>query len=201
MPGRTGTSRPKRNTSLFSLLRHVTKIETIYIIIKDMDNNLFNPPKALISAFQKFIQDDALRIVETEALNHFQNSFVYQGFTDKSLVKWPKRKIPRRNGKPIGGKTLEKWKARNEGRALLISHASDTKGTHMANSIVGEREPGKVTVIVDKEYAQVHNDGLLAGRPPGFMMPQRRFIGPSEKLEQKIQEKLEKEIEKLIKKF
>lgn len=166
-----------------------------------MNGNLTGPTEAFVSAFQKFIQDDALRIVETEALNHFQNSFVYQGFTDKNLVKWPKRKIPKRNGKQITGKTLEKWKVKNEGRALLISHSSDTKGTHMANTIVGEREPGKVTIIVDKEYAQVHNDGLLSGRPPGFMMPQRRFIGPSEKLEQKIQEKLEKEIDKLIKKF
>ena len=119
-----------------------------------MNENLTGPSEALISAFQKFVQEDALRIVETEALNHFQNSFVYQGFTDKSLVKWPARKIPRRkNGKQITGKTLEKWKAKNDGRALLISHASDTKGTHMANSIVSELAPGKVTIIVDKPYA------------------------------------------------
>lgn len=167
-----------------------------------MNENLTGPSEALISAFQKFIQDDALRIVETEALNHFQNSFVYQGFTDKSLVKWPARKIPRRkNGKQITGKTLEKWKAKNEGRALLISHASDTKGTHLANTFVSELAPGKVTIIVDKPYAQVHNDGLRAGRPPGFTMPQRRFIGPSQKLGEKIQAKFEKEIDKLIKKF
>lgn len=166
-----------------------------------MNENITGPTVAFVSAFQKFVENGALRIVETEALIHFQNSFVYQGFTDKSLVKWPKRKIPKRNGKPITGKTLEKWKAKNEGRALLISHAGDTKGTHMANSIVGEREPGKVTVIADKEYARVHNDGLLSGRPPGFIMPQRQFIGPSKQLEQKIQEKLEKEIDKLIKKF
>lgn len=166
-----------------------------------MDRNLTEPTQAFISAFQKFMQEEALRIVETEALNHFQNSFVYQGFTDKNLVKWPKRKIPKRKGKPITGKTLEKWMAKNEGRALLVSHASDTKGTHLANSITGEREPGKVTITVDKPYAQVHNDGLLSGRPPGFTMPQRQFIGPSEKLEQKIHEKLEKEIDKLIKKF
>lgn len=166
-----------------------------------MNENLTAPSEALISAFQKFFKDDALRIVETEALNHFQNSFVYQGFTDKSLARWPERKIPRRNGKPVTGKTLEKWKTKNEGRALLISHASDTKGTHMANSIVGELIPGKVTITVDKPYAQVHNDGLRAGRPPGFNMPQRQFIGSSEHLEQKIQAKLEKEIDKLIQKF
>ena len=166
-----------------------------------MNENLTGPSEALISTFQKFVQEDALRIVETEALNHFQNSFVYQGFTDKSLVKWPARKIPKRKGKPITGKTLEKWKAKNQGRALLISHTSDTKGTHMANSITSELAPGKVTIVVDKPYAQVHNDGLRAGRPPGFTMPQRQFIGPSEKLEQKIQAKFEKEIDKLIKKF
>ena len=167
-----------------------------------MNENLTGPSEALISTFQKFVQEDALRIVETEALNHFQNSFVYQGFTNKSLVKWPDRKIPRRkNGKQITSKTLEKWKAKNQDRALLISHASDTKGTHMANSITSELAPGKVTIVVDKPYAQVHNDGLRAGRPPGFTMPQRQFIGPSEKLEQKIQAKFDKEIDRLIKKF
>lgn len=71
----------------------------------------------------------------------------------------------------------------------------------MANSITSELAPGKVTIIVDKPYAQVHNDGLRAGRPPGFTMPQRQFIGPSQKLEEKIQAKFEKEIDKLIKKF
>lgn len=166
-----------------------------------MDKNITASAEAFVSAVQKFLQDDALRIVETEALNHFQNSFVDQGFTDKGLVKWPKRKIPRRKGKPISGKTLEKWKAKNEGRALLVSYAGDTKGTHMTNSIVGEQAPGKVTIIVDKPYAQVHNDGLRAGRPPGFTMPQRRFVGPSGQLEQKIQAKFEKEMDKLIKKF
>lgn len=166
-----------------------------------MDKNLITPSESLISAFQKFFQDAALRLVETEALNHFQNSFVNQGFTNKSLVKWPKRKVPKRNGKPISGKSLEKWKAKNEGRALLVSHASDTKGTHLSNSITGERSPGKVVIVVDKPYAKVHNEGLQAGRPPGFQMPQRQFIGPSEKLEKNIRSKLEKEIDKLIKKF
>lgn len=166
-----------------------------------MDKNLTAKSEALISAFQKFAQDDALRIIETEALNHFNDSFTYQGFTDKSLVKWPKRKAPKRKGKPITGKSLERWKEKDQGRAILVSHANDTKGTHLKDSITGEIIPGKVTITVDKPYAQVHNDGLQAGRPPGFTMPQRQFIGPSEKLEEKIHAKFDKEIDKLIKKF
>lgn len=168
-------------------------------------------PEAFISSFQKFLQDDALRIIKEEALIHFNNSFTYQGFTDKNLVKWPKRKVPKRNGKPITGKTLERWRAKDQGRAILVGHSDDTKGTHLMTTITGELAPGMVTIYVDKEnnkksestigYAQVHNDGLKAGRPPGFTMPKRQFIGPSEKLEQKIQAKFEKEITKLIKKF
>lgn len=34
-----------------------------------MDKNNTAPQEALISSFQKFLQDDALRIVEVEALN------------------------------------------------------------------------------------------------------------------------------------
>lgn len=158
-------------------------------------------PEAFISSFQKFLQDDALRIVETEALNHFNNSFTYQGFTDKNLVKWPKRKVPKRNGKPITGKALERWREKDEGRAILVGQSTDTKGVHLKDSITSEITPGRVGIVVDKPYAQVHNDGLKAGRPPGFTMPKRQFIGPSEKLEQKIQAKFEKEITKLIKKF
>lgn len=158
-------------------------------------------PEAFISSFQKFLQDDALRIVETEALNHFNSSFTYQGFTDKSLVKWPKRKVPKRNGKPITGKALERWREKDEGRAILVGQSTDTKGPHLKDSITSEITPGRVGIVVDKPYAQVHNDGLKAGRPPGFTMPKRQFVGPSEKLEQKIQAKFEKEITKLIKKF
>lgn len=166
-----------------------------------MDKDLTGKPEALIGAFQKFVQDDAPRIIETEALNHFNDSFTYQGFTDKSLKKWPKRKAPKRKGKPITGKSLERWKEKDQGRAILVGHANDTKGTHLKDSITGEITPGKVTITVDKPYAQVHNDGLMAGRPPGFTMPKRQFIGPSEKLKKNIQAKLEKEIDKLIKKF
>lgn len=166
-----------------------------------MDKKITAQSETLITAFQKFVQDAAPRIIETEALNHFNDSFTYQGFTDKSLAKWPKRKAPKRKGKPITGKSLERWKEKDQGRAILVSHANDAKGTHLKDSITGEITPGKVTITVDKPYAQVHNDGLRAGRPPGFTMPQRQFIGPSEKLEQKIHAKLEKEIDKLIKKF
>ena len=50
----------------------------------------------LIGEFLKFLADDALRIVEIEAINHFQNRFRYARFTDQSPQKWPKRKAPRK---------------------------------------------------------------------------------------------------------
>jgi phage gpG-like protein len=38
----------------------------------------------------------------------------------------------------------------------------------------------------------VHNEGLQAGRPPGFQMPERRMIGPSEAVENKMLDKIER---------
>lgn len=163
-----------------------------------MKKNITDKQIKTVAATKAFIRHDAPRIIKTEALNAIQDAFSKQGFTDITLKKWDKRKVPKRKGKPITGKALEKWKAKNEGRAILIGHQADTKGGHMKDSFSGKATPEKVTIFSDKVYAEVHNDGLQAGRPPGFQMPERRMIGTSEKVEKKMIDKIKKELHKRL---
>lgn len=159
-----------------------------------MDRNITLPNIQAIEIVKNVIRNDVPRIVKTEALNAIQDSFTNQGFTDKTLKKWPERKVPKRNGKPITGKAREKWEAKNKGRAILVGHATNTEGGHMKDGFTGEATPEKVTIHNDKIYGDVHNEGLQAGRPPGFQMPERRMIGPSEVTEAKMLDKIERVI-------
>jgi len=157
-----------------------------------MDRNIILPNLKAIEIVKDVIRNDVPRIVKTEALNSIQDTFTNQGFTNKTLKKWPKRKVPKRKGKPIKGKALEKWEAKNKGRAILVGHASDTKGGHLKDGFTGEATPERVTIHSDKIYGEVHNEGLQAGRPPGFTMPERRMIGPSETTENNMLDKIER---------
>ena len=163
-----------------------------------MNKNSLSDHIKAVQITKEVVRDDAPRIIKTEALNAIQDAFSNQGFTDKTLKKWDKRKIPKRNGKPITGKALERWKEKNEGRAILVGHQADTKGGHLKNSFTGEATPERVTIYSDKIYGEVHNDGLKAGRPPGFQMPERKMIGESEVTEKKMIEKIEKTLHKRL---
>lgn len=160
-----------------------------------MDRKITLPNIKSIEIVKDVIRSDVSRIVKTEALNAIQDTFTNQGFTDKTLKKWPDRKVPKRKGKPITGKALEKWEAKNKGRAILVGHAADTKGGHMKDGFTGEATPERVIIRSDKIYGEVHNDGLKAGRPPGFQMPERRMIGESEVTEAKMLDKIERTLQ------
>jgi phage gpG-like protein len=135
-----------------------------------------------------------LRIIKVEGLNHFNESFEKGGFTDQSFKKWPDRKAP----KWLTGKKLERWQADNASRATLIGKSTQTEGPHLKDSNTAKILGSGVEFSNDKIYAQVHNDGLLSGRPPGFTMTQRQFIGPSAVLEDNITEKITREINKIL---
>lgn len=157
-----------------------------------MSNN-FDPLRKKIQEIEKFLTSDKpLRIIKVEGLNHFQKSFTNQGFTDKTLKKWPSRKPP----KYLKGVALQKWKAADSARAILVGHASRKMGVHLKDSIEAEIRSNSVTFSTDKIYAQVHNEGLKAGRPPGFTIPQRQYIGQSQVLEESIRSKFIREVNK-----
>jgi phage gpG-like protein len=141
------------------------------------------------------------QVVSAEGLRHFEESWDKQGFTNNNLSKWKKRKPPEKttnkNGKESA--TFKRWKQKNAGRAILVSHQTDTKGTHLKDSLRAESNPKQVIFSTDKPYAQVHNEGGPSGRGTGFIMEQRQFMGPSAALDKKIAAKLDKEITKFLK--
>lgn len=114
------------------------------------------------------------------AVEWFENSFTRQGFTDRRFKRWKKRKP---------------YAPRNEGRAILV----DT-GT-LRRSIRKERVTFRQVRIVSKlPYSAIHNDGLR-GKAWGrheFTMPQRKFMGNSQKLERKMLKFIYKSIDKAL---
>jgi len=143
----------------------------------------------LMKRGQLVIEKKLPTIVKVEAIKHFEESFDNQGFTDKNLVKWKARKKPR----------SPKAQREHSGRALMISHKNQTKGTHLKDSFKGEVVGTKVIISTDKPYAEVHNEGGKAGRGKGFTMTARPFMGPSQALDNKIETKLDKEMNNAFK--
>jgi phage gpG-like protein len=107
----------------------------------------------------------------TLAVGWFQDSFRKQGFTDTGFKRWEKRKRVDR---------------RRPGRAILV----DTG--RLRRSIRKERVTFRQVRIVSKlPYSARHNDGLKG-------MPQRKFMGESQKLERKMLKFIYKSIDKAL---
>ena len=76
------------------------------------------------------IDGDIADIVGTEAVNHYQEGFDNEGFTDQSLERWPE--VKRRQGK---GKSADALRKILTGRSGALR-----------DSIRFDKEPGKVIV-------------------------------------------------------
>lgn len=151
------------------------------------------------------------RIAGALGVAHFKQSFKKQGFTDRSLDKWPERK--RRDGE------------RNR-RAILIKTGALRRSVRIVRM-------GHNRVIVGSElsYAQIHNEGgRISGtqqipqhrrkthtrrvrgrrqsvsehsvsahsRNVNFEIPQRQFLGNSRVLNRKIERKLIQELRRIL---
>jgi phage gpG-like protein len=140
----------------------------------------------LNDALNKDIPD----IVGIEAVNHYQEGFQNEGFTDKALDRWVE--VKRRQGKGKGA---------DAGRKILTGR---TGALH--DSIEYKVEPGKVIVSANPanagagvNYAAVHNFGVNnAGRRRNTTIPKRQFIGESQALNKKIQNAIEEHLKKVI---
>jgi len=142
-------------------------------------------------------------IIAVEGKKHFEQSFDNQGFTDKSIRKWKRRRFGGQRNKKRGGRTkaYSEFLRKDKGRAILVSHQADKKGPHLKDSIRATKTKKQVIFSTDKPYAQVHNEGGHAGRGAGFEMPQRQFMGPSEELNKKIERKITREMDEFFKNF
>jgi phage gpG-like protein len=119
-------------------------------------------------------------IAKVEGLKFIADNFQKEGFEEKkgSYKKWPERKRPKTKKKLIG----EKRGASLKRSWQRSSKAAGTK-TEFTSAL---------------PYAAVHNEGLKAGRPPHFTMPQSQMIGDSEALFERIEKKADSLIDKIM---
>ena len=112
-----------------------------------------------------------------EVAKHFDNSFVNEGFTYNSLMKWRERK------KSYPHKILQKT---GRLRRSIKTKVFTTKSYY------------EVRFSSDVPYADVHNEGLKAGRGRGFTMPKRQFMGYSRSLDLRIKRMYERKITQIF---
>lgn len=132
-----------------------------------------------------------LVVASEEAVQFFQENITgRQGFLDRTVEKWPKRKKVRKKGKFVEN---------DPGRNILVGKGG---GSKLYKSISRTSLSSKRVVIGIKgapaKYASVHNFGLRAGRGRGFIMPKRQFMGESRTLNKKIDRIIRRRIKKIL---
>ena len=160
----------------------------------DFEKDIVRQTKEL----QEFMDNDLLDIIEVEGLNHFEESFDNEGFTDNTLEKWKPRKTTDKKGRDITryrtnkvGKKgqLNSYGRKNKGRAILTGHNSG--GNKLRHSLKADKVSGGVQFSSDKAYAERHNEGKDD-------MPKRQFMGASEQLDKTIIKKIDKTLDKIF---
>jgi phage gpG-like protein len=112
--------------------------------------------QTLLYSFPQKAGDIALRFID--------GNFKAQGYQGASFVKW--KNVQRRMQ---GTKAYKYGKASAKTRNILIGKGRLRRG--FRKQVEGA---GAVRIINDAAYAQVHNEGLQAGRSK-FTMPKRQF--------------------------
>lgn len=146
----------------------------------------------------RYRDEDLPHVVGKEAVDHFKESFMNEGFTDSTVQKWPEVERRKPDSQWYGFSSVNK-KAFSQARATDRILTGETN--ELRNSIDYFLSPGRVTVGTDKVYAAVHQFGQNAkvfGKTP-FKMKARPFIGKSEVLNQAIREKMERDLERIFK--
>lgn len=121
------------------------------------------------------------------ALRHYQKSFSQQGFEDVSLIQW--QEVRRR----IAG-TEEYEEPKNKGlgrRTRKILVGTGRLRRDVANSLK-KTTFTEIKFIVEAPYSGDHNDGV-----PSRRIPQRKFMGSSQKLDAKIENEIMNELNKI----
>lgn len=136
-------------------------------------NNDFSAKMAEIRAKLPDLIKRLPGVAKVEGLRFIADNFAKEGFETKtgSYDTWKKKKDQQ------GKKTLM---GNKRGGSLKRSWQKSTTSSE-----------SQVEFTSQLPYAEVHNEGLKAGRPPGFTMPQRQMIGPSAALDARIEKKFD----------
>ena len=148
--------------------------------------------KQMKANYQRAIQTTSPQKVKVMALEWFNNSFVLQGFTDQSFQPWRPRKKEQR--RLYFGKTAKLKKSDPARRGILVKSAT------LRRTGKGKVQGNAITISYGEgiKYAQIHNDGGMAGRNHAAKIPRRRFIGQSRMLENEINKMATNEINKAL---
>lgn len=109
-------------------------------------------------------------IAKIEGLRFIADNFKHQGFEVKT-------------GQYKG------WAKKKKGKKPTL--IGEKRGGAMRRGWQGESSDTQAVFSSQLPYTEVHNEGLQAGRPPGFTMPERRMIGNSEALSARIEKKFD----------
>lgn len=135
-------------------------------------------------AKEMYVAVNALRSEMTNiTAKHFDNSFVNEGFTYNSLMKWKKRRQPDRFKHKILQKT-------GRLRRSVKSKVFTTKNGF------------EIRFKSNVPYATIHNEGLIGrawGKHP-FKMPKRQFMGYSRVLDLRLQKMFDRKIKTIFNK-
>lgn len=144
--------------------------------------------------------ETALVLIGNEAKNHFVGNFEKQGFDDRTVEKWERRKKFEAKGRGSKKSAKEYGTIRSvrAGRAILVKRG-DLRRSIIRGLI--NKFNLSVKVKTDLDYAKIHNDGLMGrawGKHP-FKMPKRKFIGDSYNLNEKVKKILTAKLDSIFK--
>jgi len=127
------------------------------------------------------------QLMKDMALEHFDNSFRNQGFTDIGFQPWKPRKAEKRVVF-LGSRKRARGKDSAANRAILI------RSGRLRRSIKARMAGKSIIFSSDLPYAQIHNEGGRAGRKLSAKIPRRRFAGRSAMLEADIRRMISREL-------
>jgi len=114
------------------------------------------------------------------AAKHFDDSFVNEGFTYNSLMKWRERK-------------------RDRGKHKILQKTGKLRRSVKSN-VFTTKNGFEIRFRSNVIYAKIHNEGLI-GRAWGkhtFKMPKRQFMGYSRVLDLRLQRLFNRRIKQIF---
>lgn len=137
---------------------------------------------------EQYLKTQAAYDAGTVALEHIEQNFLTESFEGQPWQE-VQRRIP---GTKAYNRFAKHRPSMNKLRILTNTRA-------LQDSIYQDVTDGQSLIVSDSVYADVHNEGLHAGRGRGFTMPKRQFIGQSEALVNDIKEKITESFHNLFK--
>lgn len=174
-----------------------------------MPNNVRESVRKLAD-IKRYISKDMPIIIGQEGVNHYQEGFDNEGFTDASLSRWKdvKRRDPSSAwyGHQSGSNANRPGKKRRKKNSITnYSPAATTRKTlsggtrELAESIHYKVQSRSVIFFSDLPYFEVHNSGKTAkiyGKKT-FMMPKRKMVGKSRVLNSRLRKMITGDITKI----